>query len=103
MKKLFIFTALLFGSFILAESIEVKTSYGKTYYNKGQKARLYVCYDKRVKVYSDGLVYLRYDGCSRYKYSCRSNGKARFGKYPSVRASKNALYRCRTAQPRFVD
>lgn len=103
MKKLFIFATLLLGDFVFAEYVEVKTGYGKTYYETKEKPRLYVCYDQRVKVYSEGLVYLRYDGCARYKYSCSSNNKARFGKYPSAKTANNAQYRCRTAQPRFVD
>jgi len=103
MKRLFVLAVLLFGSFVLAEYVEVKTGYGRTYYETREQPRLYVCYNKRVRVHREGMVYLRYDGCARYTYSCRSNGKARFGRYPSVRAARNALYRCKTAQPRFVD
>jgi len=103
MKKLLLLAVLGFGGFVLAQYVEVKTGYGRTYYETGGNPRLYVCYNKRVRVFNGGMVYLRYDGCARYTYSCRSNGKARFGRYPSVRAAKNALYRCRTSQPRFVD
>ena len=103
MKKVFIAGALLLATLVSADYIEVKTGNGRTYYDANSRPKLYVCYDRRVRFVSDGLIYLRYDGCARYTYSCARNGKARFGKYPSVRAARNALYRCRTANPRFVD
>lgn len=101
MTKLLIAAAFL-ATIAVADYVEVKTGNGK-YIDIVDSPRLFVCYTKRVKVVSDGVIYLRYDGCARYRYSCKSNDKARFGKYPSVRAAKRALYRCKTAQPRFID
>jgi len=86
-----------------ADYIEVKTSEGKAAMIINSKPKLYVCYNKRVKIVSNGTMFLHYDGCARYQHSCKSNNKARFGKYPSVSAAKKALYRCKTAQPKFVD
>ena len=103
MKKILLLGVLVFGGFLIADYVEVKTGEGREYYNVRNKAKLYVCYDRRVKYVSEDRMYIRYDGCARYTYSCASNGLARFGKYPSVRAAKNALYRCRTSRPRFVD
>jgi len=102
MKKLILIGA-VFTSLVTAEYLEVKTGGGKAYYNTNTKPRLYVCYNKRLKYISQGIMYLRYDGCARYTHSCASNGKARFGKYPSQRATKNALHRCQTANPKFID
>jgi len=102
MKKIIII-ATVFSSLLTADYIEVKTGGGKNYYNANSTPKLYVCYNQRLQYVSEGIRYLRYDGCTRYIHSCASNGKARFGKYPSVRSAKNALYRCRTANPRFVD
>ena len=86
-----------------ADYIEVKTPEGKAGIIINSAPKLYVCYDKRVKIISDGTLYLRYDGCARYRHSCKSNDKARFGKYPTISAAKRALYRCKTAQPKFID
>ena len=103
-KKSILLGAMFFATALVADYVEVKTGHGRNYYDTVQRARLYVCYAKRIKYVSDsGGIYLRYDGCGRYRDSCASNGLARFGKYPSVRSAKNALYRCRTSQPRFVD
>jgi len=101
MKKSITFLILILLG-LKAEYIEIKTSEGKA----GliiNKPKLYVCYDKRVKIISDETIYLRYDGCARYYNSCKKNGKARFGKYPNETEAKKALYRCKTAQPKFVD
>ena len=102
MKKIGFMVAVIF-SMLFADYIEIKTAGGKSGAYISSKPRLYVCYDKRVKVISGNTMYLRYDGCARYRYSCYSNGKAHFGKYPNSRAARNALYRCQTARPRFVD
>ena len=86
-----------------AEYVEIKTGDGYYYNTYSSGYYPYVCYDRRVKVVSDGIIYLRYDGCMRSRYSCGSIGKAHFGRYPSNRAARRALYRCRTATPRFID
>ena len=103
MMKQTIILLLTLASALSADYIEVKTSEGKAAIIVNSAPKLYVCYDKRVKIISDGNIYLRYDGCARYRYSCKSNDKARFGKYPTVSAAKRALYRCKTAQPKFID
>ena len=104
MKKIVATLLLGASTLLLADFVEVKTGYGKTYYKQRQAPRLYVCYQKRIKYVSDdGRIYLRYDGCGRYRDSCRYNGLARFGRYPSENAARSALYRCQTATPRFVD
>jgi len=103
MKKLLILGIFLVSTLLVADYLEVKTGAGKIGAILVNKPKLFVCYDKRVKLVTDNGVYLRYDGCARYTYSCKSNGKARFGRYPNVRAAKRALYRCRTAQPKFID
>jgi len=86
-----------------ADYLEVKTGEGKAGILITSTPKLYVCYTKRVKLVTNDSIYLRYDGCARYTHSCKSNGKARFGKYSSVNLAKRALYRCKTAQPKFVD
>ena len=103
MKKGVLLAIMLLATGLVADYMEVKTGYGRTYYTE-QRPRLYVCYVKRIKYVSDdGGMYLRYDGCGRYRDSCASNGLARFGRYPSVRAARRALNRCIYARPRFVD
>ena len=89
-----------------AEYVRVKTADG--YYTREYRRPVrihypYVCYDRRIEVYDEGLRYLRYEGCMRSRYSCKSIGMAHFGRYPSDRASSKALYRCKTATPRFID
>lgn len=102
MKRLLLIATSLI-TLISAEYIEVKTSEGKAGVLITSKPKLYVCYNKRVKVVSGNTIYLRYDGCARYVNSCKSNHKARFGKYPSIYAAKKALKRCIYANPRFID
>jgi hypothetical protein len=65
---------------------------------KKSKAKLYVCYARRV-----GVVKPKYYGCFRSEVSCNSIGKKHFGHYPSQRSAKRALHRCVTSKPRFVD
>jgi len=102
MKKLaFILIAL--SAFIVADYVEVKTGNGRDYIFVPNTPKLYVCYDKRVKYVTNNAIYLRYDGCRLYRHSCRYNGKAHFGKYPSQAAARRALYRCKNAHPRFID
>lgn len=104
MKKSILVAAAFFATFAGAGYVEVKTGYGRTYYDVSRRPRLYVCYVKRLKYVSDdGRVYLRYDGCGLYRDSCASNGLARFGRYPSPNAARRALQRCIYATPRFVD
>ena len=104
MKKILFLAVLTLGGLAMADYIEVKTGNGRAYYNGVQRARLYVCYVRRIKYVADnGGMYLRYDGCGRYRDSCGSNGLAHFGHYPSTRAARRALNRCQYASPRFVD
>ena len=103
MKALFVILALGTTALLQADYLEVKTGEGTAGVHLDSAPRLYVCYNKRLKLETDDAIYLRYDGCARYRYSCKSNGKAHFGKYPNVRAAKRALHRCQTAQPRFID
>lgn len=103
MKKLLFVGTLLVATSLSADYLEVKTGEGKAGLLITSAPKLYVCYTKRVKLVTDDAIYLRYDGCARYVHSCKSNAKARFGKYPNVNAAKSALHRCKTAQPKFVD
>ena len=93
--------ALLMSVFTYADYVEVKDAGGKSY--STYSSNLYVCYNKRIKVVSDGRMYLTYKGCSRENTRCRNIGKAHFGKYPSNQKASNALWRCRNSRPRFVD
>ena len=103
MKKLIAVVALIAWSGVFADYIEVKTGYGREYYEV-DTPKLYVCYEKRVKyVADDGRIYLRYIGCGLYRDSCRSNGLARFGRYPNRYEAKRAFQRCLNATPRFID
>ena len=63
----------------------------------------YVCYEKRIKVNVAGDVLLKYQGCFRTDASCKSIGRAHFGKYPNDFESYKALKRCINATPKFVD
>ena len=110
MKKLITVIAVIvgFSMFANADVIEIKDAggvgygvTGGTYYPVQRYP--YVCYRRRVRVFSNGYVYLRYDGCIRSRYSCKSIGMAHFGRYPNDRASYRAYRRCVTARPRFVD
>ncbi len=88
----------------VAGYIEIKTADGSYGYTPRRAPSLpYVCYDRRIRIFKDGVQLLKYEGCIRSRYSCRSIGKVRFGRYPSNRASRRALWRCRHANPRFVD
>jgi len=64
----------------------------------------YVCYDRRVKVQDAGYItYLRYEGCKRANGPCHQFGKEHFGQYPNDYKAFQALKRCVSARPRFVD
>ena len=103
MKKLLLVVAILAVSGLSADYLEVKTGEGKAGVIITSIPKLFVCYTKRVKFVTADTIYLRYDGCARYLHSCKSNGKARFGKYPSINSAKRALHRCRVANPKFID
>ena len=103
MKKSLFLLFVFIGTVLYADYLEVKTGEGKAGVAFDARPKLYVCYTKRVKLVTDDAIYLRYDGCARYTYSCKSNGKARFGKYPNENAARRALRRCQTAEPRFID
>lgn len=112
MKLWIISIAVLLTGMIFADSFEVKTGEGYrvpttnvegTFRSPYESRFPYVCYDKRVKVVVDGVMYLKYNGCMRYNRSCKSLGRAHFGKYPNDLDASKALTRCRNARPRFVD
>ena len=102
MKKLLMIGAILTTA-IFANYIEVKTGDGRYYSGASHSPKLYVCYDKRIKVVVDGDIYLKYEGCAKYRDSCRNNGLAHFGHYPTPRDVKKALNRCKSSRPRFID
>jgi len=63
----------------------------------------YVCYEKRIKVKVAGEILLKYKDCFRTDASCKSIGRAHFGKYPNDFESYKALNRCVKAKPKFID
>ena len=65
---------------------------------KKSRAKLYVCYAKRV-----GTIEPKYYGCFRSEVSCNSINKRHFGHYPNERSAKRALHRCVTSKPKFID
>ncbi|MEA1954509.1 MAG: hypothetical protein U9O24_08980 [Campylobacterota bacterium] len=79
------------------------TTVDGTFKSKHQSKFPYVCYDRRVRTYVDGVVYLRYEGCNRFNSSCESLGRVHFGKYPNDYSSHKAYRRCVEANPKFVD
>ncbi len=106
-----VMVAMLSG-LIYADSIEIKTGDGYreplttiygSYKSKNGHKFPYVCYDKRIKVVADGEMYLTYKGCTRITTSCKSVGRAHFGKYPNDYESYKARKRCENSRPRFVD
>ena len=104
MKKLYIIAMLLLGISAYAyDYVEVRDSGGTSYYTNHNNSRHYVCYDKRIKVVSDGEIYLSYRGCERKRHRCSDYGMYHFGKYPSNSKASDALWRCRNSRPRFVD
>ena len=102
--KIFIpFYFVIFSGFLIAyDYVEVKRSNG-TDYGYSKSNNLYVCYNKRIKVISDGQMYLSYRGCTRENIRCSRLDKVHFGKYPSNSKASDALWRCRNSKPRFVD
>ena len=113
MKKYIPIIVALLISVGFADTIEVKsgdgyrsdlTSVQGTFKSRHQSRFPFVCYDKRVRIISDnGNEYLTYKGCTRVNVSCKSTGRAHFGKYPNDYKASKALQRCRNARPRFVD
>lgn len=104
--------AVLLTGILFADSFEVKTGEGYrvpttnvegSFRSRHESRFPYVCYDKRVKAVIDGQIYLMYKGCMRYNRSCKSLGRAHFGKYPNDFEASKALNRCHNARPRFVD
>lgn len=63
----------------------------------------YVCYEKRIKIDVDGETLLKYKGCFRVDTSCKSIGRAHFGKYSNDYKAYKALFRCKNSTPKFVD
>ena len=104
MKKLYMIAILLLGVSLYGyDYVEVRDSDGTSYYSNRNNSRHYVCYNKRIKVVSDGELYLSYRGCARKRYRCSDYGMYHFGKYPSNSKASDALWRCRNSRPRFVD
>jgi hypothetical protein len=70
----------------------------------GHSGARYVCYEKRAIIRdSQGRNWLKYQGCYIARHSCYSNGSNHFGRYPNRYQARNALARCNTSTPRFVD
>jgi len=112
MKKLFTLVLLLTFGVLQADTIEIKSGEGYrenlrnvqgTFKSRHQSRFPYVCYDKRIKILSQGSYYLSYKGCTRVNVSCKSTGRVHFGKYPNDYKASQALRRCTNARPRFVD
>lgn len=112
MKKLLMIVSILAFGGLQADTIEIKSADGYrenlrnvqgTFKSRHQSRFPYVCYDKRIKVISHGTYYLSYKGCTRVNVSCKSTGRAHFGKYPNDYKASKALRRCQNARPRFVD
>jgi len=93
----------LAGAFASGEYVEVKTPGGTYGYTQQNTYYPYVCYERRIRVFKNGVQYLRYEGCMRSTESCGSIGMVHFGRYPNNRASYRALQRCLNSTPRFVD
>jgi hypothetical protein len=99
-------------SLLNADFVEIKrgdgyrenlTTVEGTYKSRRESYFPYVCYDKRVRVVSEGEEFLTYQGCTRVDVSCASVGRAHFGRYSNDAESFKALNRCRNSRPRFVD
>ncbi|MFK5975287.1 MAG: hypothetical protein QM493_02155 [Sulfurovum sp.] len=113
MKRYIPIIVALFVTIGFAETIEIKsgdgyrsdlTSVQGTFKSRHQSRFPFVCYDRRVRIISDnGNEYLTYKGCTRVNVSCKSTGRAHFGKYPNDYKAHQALRRCRNAKPRFID
>ncbi len=112
MKKYIPILVALFVSVGLADSVEFRTGDGHrtelrsvngTFESRHESQFPYVCYDKRIKVVSDGDVFVKYKGCTRVRVSCKSLGRVHFGKYPNDYKASQALDRCYNARPRFID
>ncbi len=98
--KRYILLVLFFGSICLKADYSIKTVDG--YYKiKSSSAKNYVCY--KARIINEGNGDFAYIGCARYKYNCKSNNKAHFGKYPNNRSVQKALARCQHSNPRFMD
>jgi hypothetical protein len=102
MKGIVLAGVILLSGWAYGDYVEVKDAYGKSSYST-YSPKLYVCYNERVKVISEGTMYLSYRGCTRESIPCANLGKVHFGKYPNSRQAANALWRCRNSRPRFVD
>ena len=111
MKNIILVIALLI-SVGFAEKVEIKSAEGYrtpltmvegTFRSRYQSRFPYVCYDKRIKIESQGSMYLVYKGCTRVNNSCKSTGRAHFGKYPNDYKAYEALQRCLNAKPKFID
>ena len=101
MKWIIPLSMVLISGLAYADYVEVKRASGTSY--NTYSPNLYVCYNKRIKVVSDGEMYLSYRGCTRENRRCKNIGKVHFGKYPSSKKAANALWRCQNSRPRFVD
>ena len=82
--------------------VDARDVYG-TFNSRYESRFPYVCYIKRIKIIDDGEMYVKYKGCKRASNKCYKFGKEHFGKYPNDYKASQALHRCRTSRPRFVD
>jgi len=112
MRLAILVSVALLGSLLHADFVEIKRGDGYredlrtvegTYKSRHESYFPYVCYDKRVRVVSEGEEFLTYQGCTRVDVSCASVGRAHFGRYSNDAESFKALNRCRNSRPRFVD
>ena len=82
--------------------VDSRDVYG-TFNSRYESRFPYVCYIKRIKIIDDGEMYVKYKGCKRASSPCYNFGKEHFGRYPNDYKASQALYRCKTSRPRFVD
>ncbi len=55
----------------------------------------YICYDERKGK--------KYQGCMRASKECKSIGKKHFSRYSDEQATRDALWRCQSSKPKFMD
>ncbi len=71
----------------------------RNFSSSSQHNQPYVCYESKYLNRNKPI----YNGCVRSKYSCKSIGKYRFGKYPNDRKAHSAFVRCSSGSPKFID
>ena len=112
MKKYILILVIFVITISFGEKVEIKSGEGYrsdlttikgSFISKYESHFPYVCYDKRIKITSKEGLYLTYKGCTRVNVSCKSTGRAHFGKYPNDYKAYQALNRCINARPKFID